>query len=244
MSKDNKRDKSSISAEEKLDNCIASLGGFSYFQLFAYYSITLGLNSVGFWLYSISFLYQEPTYKCWFSPTFTGNPTDYCTAERICANDPLISAWDYDFTDPNTLDNWHQKLNLMCEPKSKIAMLGSAFFFGWASTLLWLPRVGDIYGRRLPFAINSLVCVALYSAVMVTKNLNVMIFLIFLFGTVSSIRIQVGFNYLLELVPKPNQTMVATLWNCTEGLIYLVVVIYFYYVSKDWQYIIGWGYCL
>lgn len=40
-----------MTEEEKLDNVIEKLGGFGCFQLFAYFAVSTGKNSVGFWFY-------------------------------------------------------------------------------------------------------------------------------------------------------------------------------------------------
>ena len=58
----------------------------------------------------------------------------------------------------------------------------------------------------------------------------------FLLGCCSSIRISVGFNYLVELQPKRYQTAVGTTWNMIDGSMTLVFVLYIWLVSKNWLY--------
>lgn len=132
----------------------------------------------------------------------------------------------------------------MCEPKSKVALLGSAFFLGWSCTLLWLPRLGDIYGRKMPFALNQIINTILYSLLLWTRDLNQMIAILFTFGLVNSIRTNVGYVYMIELMPKRHETTIGTFWNCIEGLIFLQATIYFYYINKDWYYFVLIGYGL
>ena len=45
-----------MSQEDKLDNVIEQLGGFGKFQTFAYFAVSTGINSVGFWFYQLGYL--------------------------------------------------------------------------------------------------------------------------------------------------------------------------------------------
>jgi len=63
----------------------------------------------------------------------------------------------------------------MCEEPWKVGLLGSVFFIGWASTLLWLPSFGDRYGRRKPFAIAMVLNLLLYALMMFTESIDVML---------------------------------------------------------------------
>ena len=40
-----------MTQEEKLDDVIEQLGGLGKFQKFAYFAVSTGINSVGFWFY-------------------------------------------------------------------------------------------------------------------------------------------------------------------------------------------------
>ena len=68
----------------------------------------------------------------------------------------------------------------------------------------------------------------LYVGLLITKHLAVMISIWFLFGFLSSARMQIGYNYLMELMPKKAQTPVTSIWNIQEGMIYVFAVIYFW----------------
>ena len=69
---------------------------------------------------------------------------------------------------------------------------------------------------------------SLYAGLFITKHLSVMISLWFLFGFLSSVRMQIGYIYLMELMPKKAQTPVTSIWNIQEGMIYVMAVIYFW----------------
>ena len=92
-------------------------------------------------------------------------------------------------------------------------MIGASLFVGWCLTLLWIPALADKHGRKPVYFIGMVIDLFLYVGLLVTTKLWVMILIWFLFGMASSIRIQVGYIYLTELMPKHWQTAVTTIWN-------------------------------
>lgn len=164
---------------------------------------------------------------------------DICTKEYICAGDDRIATWEADPNSTKTLYNWQQKLDLTCVDDWKIGMIGASLFIGWCVTLLWLPSIADKKGRRNLFWFGMVCDLALYTGLMLTHRLGVMIFIYFCFGMICSIRIQVGYVYLMEVLPKKAQTHVTSGWNVQEAMIYVVGTIYFWKISKHW-----FWYCL
>jgi len=104
-----------------------------------------GLSGNYFCIYGIGFLVQKPEYCCTFSES--GVSRDVCTQKNICRHDPRIQSWEIDWNSEKSLLNWHQTLDLMCSPEWKVGLLGSIYFIGFAATLLWVPRLADMYGR-------------------------------------------------------------------------------------------------
>jgi len=101
-----------------------------------------------------------------------------------------------------TLNNWQQKLDLMCEDSWKVGLLGSAMFIGWASTLLWLPAFGDRYGRRKPVAVATCMNLVLFIHLMITSSIDMMLVNLFLQGALTSVRMNIGYIYVMEMMPK------------------------------------------
>ena len=79
---------------------------------------------------------------------------------------------------------------------------------------------------------------------MFTHNLDIMIVTIFFIGAFSSIRTNVGYVFLLELMPKKRQSMYGTIWNNCECAIYPLATIYFWKISTHWIYFCFIGYLL
>ena len=128
----------------------------------------------------------------------------------------------------------------MCAPEWKIGFLGSSLFLGWCITLLWLPRLADVYGRKKLFLLGMTLDLALYTVLIFASNLDLMIAVIFCFGLCTSIRTNIGYIYMMELIPKRNQTVAGTSWGVLESSIMLGATCYFMLSSsKNWLY-----YCL
>ena len=90
----------------------------------------------------------------------------------------------------------------MCQDIWKPSLIASAFFIGWSVTLLWAPGLADVFGRRLLFSSAMVLNAILFTILMFTESLNVTITVSFLIGMISSLRVNVGYVYLMELVPK------------------------------------------
>lgn len=135
-----------------------------------------GIVSVSFWVFVLGYFVQKPVYMCQFAKTVTQLEKDeLCTAEYICEADSRILDWHIDDSNSKTLQNWQQRLDLMCVPSWKVGMIGTSFFIGWASTLLWLPRFGDKFGRQKVFAAGMTLNLVMFALMMWTTDLNVVL---------------------------------------------------------------------
>ena len=77
---------------------------------------------------------------------------------------------------------------MTCETREKIGYLGSAVFAGWVLTLVVVPRLADLYGRKLVYRIGLCVLFAAFTAVMLTGSVDVMIVALFLCGACATCR--------------------------------------------------------
>lgn len=197
------------------------------------------MSAQSWFIFELGFFTQAPdAYIC----TYTGGiipPEDICTKENICNGDPRIASWEADPDSDRTLYNWQQKLDLTCVDDWKVTMIGTSLFIGWCTTLLWLPGFADRYGRKRFFWVGMLIQLCLYTCLLLTHSLIVMIILFLCFGALSTVRIQVGYVYLMELMPRKMQAHVTSTWSVQEALIYVICTVYFWQISKHWIY-----YCL
>lgn len=77
---------------------------------------------------------------------------------------------------------------------------------------------------------------------MFTESLDVTIIVSFAMGMLSSIRVNIGFIYMSELMPGSKQVPLGSFWNIVEGSIYVTATVYFWKISTNWVYFVTIGY--
>ena len=151
------------------------------------------------------FYIQKQVYQC---TLIEGTADDICTRVNICANDPSILSWEIDYSDSRSLHNWQQKLDLMCEPDWKAALLGTAFCLPWCFVLLVVPKLADKWGRKWIYIGSRITDCFLYAVVLFTKDYYVMICAIAGFGLCAGGLVNVGTVFLGEWFHTRSQTMI------------------------------------
>ena len=140
-----------MTIDERIDQKFEEVGGFGIFQFLASIALIFGINSQAWWMYNLAYLIEPPTYLCLINGTWKSG--DSCTIDDICQKKPYITDYKIDFDQGSgSLHNWWEKLDLLCMPEWQTHFMGTAFFVGWCSTLLWLPRLSDKHGRKMIFA--------------------------------------------------------------------------------------------
>lgn len=75
-------------------------------------------------------------------------------------------------------------------------MLGSSQFIGWMLASLFIPRLGDLKGRKLPFISCMVVAAFVHVVILFTADINLMILLIFINGLTQAGRFSLAHVYL------------------------------------------------
>mmetsp|Transcript_33038 Transcript_33038/g.40893 ORF Transcript_33038/g.40893 Transcript_33038/m.40893 type:complete len:97 (+) Transcript_33038:290-580(+) len=96
----------------------------------------------------------------------------------------------------------------MCEPFWKATLLGTAFTFSSSLTMLFIPRLGDKYGRRPTFIITRVIDSSLFAIAMLSTDYKVVFAAIFVLGALLPSRLNVGLPYLNEWFPRRHQTLI------------------------------------
>ena len=60
-----------------------------------------------------------------------------------------IKQVEFDYSGSTSFHNYVERLHLECAPSETIGMLGSAYFLGWTLFAIAIPRLADIYGRKI-----------------------------------------------------------------------------------------------
>lgn len=83
-----------------------------------------------------------------------------CTKKEICEHKTFgkknlrASMIKPNTSDPEYLDNWVEKLDMLCESKQRLGLMGSAYFVGILTAMIIVPQLSDSYGRKNIFVVT------------------------------------------------------------------------------------------
>jgi hypothetical protein len=144
---------------------LVKAGGFGKFQWFVTISMILGQLSGAFIAHGVAYLELPPKYPGYLCALDT-DPTNFNTT---CApkpnanypgmvtfcNNPAVAAYEVDYSaNPENLYNLYTHLDLCCKPRKATALIAMSIFAGSAFACLFMPRLGDILGRKAIFCFS------------------------------------------------------------------------------------------
>eukprot|EP00347_Sterkiella_histriomuscorum_P021446 403333947 len=224
-----------------VDQAFELCGGFGRFQYFNALLTIMTMGSSSFFLSSLAFLELEPHYICLKKDSV--NVWEECSASKFCEDQTI--QWRIDWENQESLDNFVQKFGLYCNADVQIGLFGSIFLLGIVFGSVTLTRLGDIYGRKPVFLIGMILQIFVTAAYLISDSLTFAYILTFLIGLACTGKQFVGYSYLIEMQQSKHQIVVGSLEFIYEALIYLFVILYFSFLSKNWKYIqiptIGFG---
>lgn len=189
-------------SQNKFRRIFISLAGrFGFFQLLTVLFYILYKNSSVLFLFGLGFLTRPAkNYECYHEES---DRWSYCSKEEICSKG--IPGTNYrPIEDDEYIHNWvgPEKLDLLCQSKFKIGLLGSMYFIGIVSTILIWPWISDKwFGRRSIFLITGLIFICGFIGLIAATDILWAFVFMFLCGACFGGRIIVGLNYVIELVP-------------------------------------------
>ena len=191
-------------------------------------AFTVAYVSNGYIYYALTYLEKWPAFKC------TKVSEKECDIDyyREHMDEPNLIRIDADSV--YTLDNWVGRLDLFSKSTFQIGLIGSVYLLGWALGCLFVPRMGDIYGRRWPYLISMGISLLVYLALILSTNINLTTVMFLLLGLTTPAKSNVCYIYLLEFIPKKWQTAVGTALLFGDGSTMIFLSLYFRFISKDW----------
>ena len=229
---------SRLELERKQAAILHDLGGFGPFQASIVMVNTLFLATTLSFLNTLN--YGEKAPKEYFSEykidddDITGTVWRSCKAEDFCG-DPNLLSYEPDTTHKDFYYNLITKLKLDCAPGSQIGLIGSSFFAGWMITLLFIPRISDLYGRQRLLQIGAALQTLTYFLLTCTESFGVLIGAVTLLGMISTIRVQLVYRYCYELVPKTTWGAVVPVVLFGSTFCSLLIILYLSLYSNDWN---------
>ena len=83
-----------------------------------------------------------------------------CKPKQFC-NDSAIT-YSVDWDSNTSLHNWVEQLDLTCANPDDVGFIGSSYFIGVMVSVLILPRLSDLVGRKWPVLVCSFVQLPCY----------------------------------------------------------------------------------
>lgn len=191
--------------------------------------------TAGFIAFGFAYLELFPAYEC---QSKTSGEWYSCQPKEFCGKDVEVRVnWD----DEDSLHNWVEQLDLVCDSQKTIGMVGVYYFAGWCSLMLIVPSLSDKIGRKWIVFWGLTVQAVAYTGIMLSTSLQMTFISIFVMGMMCSARQSVGFVFMNEFFAKEHQTFVGT-WYCIgEAITYLSMSLFYRYVSKHTEYFIFIG---
>ena len=108
------------------------------------------------------------------------------------------------------------------------------FLLGWAVGCLIIPRLGDLYGRNIPFVASMGFSLLVHLGLILSQNLYLTIALFWILGFTCPGKCNICYVYLLEFLPLKMQTYVGTALLFADGSTMIFLSLYFRFISKNW----------
>jgi len=133
------------------------------------------------------------------------------------------------------LDNWVEKLGLLCKSDSQIGFLGSCFFIGVIASILWVPKASDAHGR-VPLIKGAFLCQLLAQlGLFYTRSFEMAFVLMAVIGMTHPCKNIICFNYVLESTPQRNKALFVNLVMVIETVYIILITFYYQALDKRWQ---------
>lgn len=208
-------------------------GGCGKFQLIVWFIMVNSTTAFSYILFDFAFLELMPQFNCQLDP-HSSVVTQDCSREQICnGTSQAVLPYTIDYSNATSLHNWVEQLDLVCVSDTKIGLIGSMYFAGWASTCLVLPLLADLYGRKwIVFSSMVVMAVVMILMTFVSRSIDLTIALVFIAGMCTSGTISTGYCYTQEFFTPKYKILFGFSYNSLEGLIYIFQTVYFAYLFK------------
>ena len=188
---------------------------------------------------SLGFLGKVPNeYFC----TYEDAPDNEvsCKPDDFC-KDPNVISYRPNMELKESYTNWISHYGLTCTSGGYIGLIASAFFIGWIGTLVFIPRLSDLFGRQRFIQVGNIFCSIGYSLLFMTHSYFVLVTAMATMGACCTLRTQISVIYFHESLSKEHFTTFFAILASFEGLIGILASIYFIFISKNWIWLIGSG---
>jgi len=173
------------------------------FQNVSFFVVMLGIIACNPIIYGLHFLEREPRHflckkdaATWVQCTKVEVCYDY-NGERSSYRAVQDVSKDADF-----VENWVMRMDMLCESRLKIGMLGFSYFLGVVIGLALAPPLADLCGKQYIFCSSLLLSlIGQASLLYITYSSLVAMFFLLVIGLSWAGKTIVGLSYILDFLP-------------------------------------------
>ena len=149
------------------------------------------VNGINMIVYNLHYLEKMPEeFFCIYNDTPVGADPTICEPADFC-DDPNLVSYEANMALDSSYENLVDKLDLVCASPGKIGLIGSSIFIGWFISLVFVPRLADLFGRKKLMVGGMLGLFLAYTVLMFTKSYSLFVTAFFICGLLSTVRIQI-----------------------------------------------------
>jgi len=216
-----------------IDAELVKAGSFGRFQLFIVLTVTFGIMSLNLLTHGIAILELAPQEPGGYICTEELTDVSYiCSPNDFCGVDGVSYEVNYAGSSEN-INNWYTKLGLVCKPKAAMSRIGIICMTGLFLSVLFVPRLGDLFGRKPIVQVAFLGSIVPLSIICFTKKVWLVDVAAFFAGPCIIARMSCGFLLLMEHVPRKQQAAVGAVVMVSEGLCQVLWVFFLTVISKN-----------
>ena len=159
-----------------------------------------------------------------------------CSQQFVCSNNLNLhkDLFRFDQTDPEYIDNWIQKFNLLCKPPEYVGLIGSCYMVGMFIGFFILPPYSDSYGRRPIFICTMILSTFAQGVILYTTSIHRLFLFMIILGTTFSGKNIVALNFAIECSPEKNKKIVISLYWAVELISIILWSFYYQKLDRNW----------
>ena len=153
----------------------------------------MAISSGSYIIFPLAYFELMPHFKCEYVDSFKNErvwsecqPSEFCNSMNYRMTSKHITQVSFDWSRSKSFHNYIERLNLECADHETIGMLGSMFFLGWAFTALFVPRLADIYGRKITFVCALLIQIPCIMVLILSHDVYLSMAALFIMGCCAS----------------------------------------------------------
>jgi MFS family permease len=121
---------------------------------------------------------------------------------------------------------------MYCSSSFEIGFFGTCFFIGMMVASFTMPPLSEIYGRKFIINMANIAQFSGFLLFVLVQNVNLYYFLMFVMGTSYNIKLNIGYNYMMEFFPGRESKYTGIMFFM-QGVVIIMVPGSLYFLSRD-----------